>query len=187
MTFNWRELEVIEGWLDKEEAQLLHDLAEQMPPGTFWCEIGSWKGKSTVAMAQSGRHGYAIDWFQGSSEHEEETDTLDDYLKNIAPYRKQIETVVGKSQDLYRRINKPIGLLFIDGEHTLEAVERDFMLYYDKVIPGGFIVFHDYASDRWGNPYPGVTVFVDSLIEEGYVVHSQVERCLVLKAQGRKP
>lgn len=50
------------------------------------------------------------------------------------------ELVVRKVQD-----NFPTGIdfLFIDGDHTYEAAERDFNNYAPLVRPGGWIALHD--------------------------------------------
>lgn len=39
-------------------------------------------------------------------------------------------------------------ILFIDGDHRLEGVTRDFELWRDIVKPGGYIVFHDVVPHR---------------------------------------
>lgn len=39
-----------------------------------------------------------------------------------------------------------IDLLFIDGDHSLVGVTRDYELYYQFVRPGGVIAFHDIAD-----------------------------------------
>jgi predicted O-methyltransferase YrrM len=38
---------------------------------------------------------------------------------------------------------KPLDILFIDGDHTREGVERDFRLYSPLVRSGGLVAFHD--------------------------------------------
>jgi hypothetical protein len=39
--------------------------------------------------------------------------------------------------------NERVDIFFIDGDHRLEGVTRDFNLWKDLVKPGGHIVFHD--------------------------------------------
>jgi cephalosporin hydroxylase len=38
---------------------------------------------------------------------------------------------------------RPLDMLFIDGDHTLAGVTRDYHLWKDLVRPGGYILFHD--------------------------------------------
>ncbi|MBD3303775.1 class I SAM-dependent methyltransferase [Candidatus Woesearchaeota archaeon] len=39
--------------------------------------------------------------------------------------------------------DKPIDVLFIDGDHSYEGVKKDFELYEPVVAKGGIIIFHD--------------------------------------------
>jgi len=41
-----------------------------------------------------------------------------------------------------------VDLLFIDGDHTVEGVKRDFELYGDLVRNGGLIAFHDIIDGK---------------------------------------
>ena len=45
-----------------------------------------------------------------------------------------------------------ISLLFVDGMHTLQAVTEDINNYWDKIVPNGFAIFHDYKHPE----HPGV-------------------------------
>jgi predicted O-methyltransferase YrrM len=62
----------------------------------------------------------------------------------------QLDLVRGSSQEAATRdrVAAMLGaaradVLFIDGDHRLEGVTRDFELWRDLVAPGGTIVFHD--------------------------------------------
>ncbi len=44
--------------------------------------------------------------------------------------------------------NRPIDILYIDGEHTTEAVMRDMLLYVPLVRPGGLVVMDDYGNEK---------------------------------------
>lgn len=66
--------------------------------------------------------------------------------------------LLGDSRDLESRraaaefFTGPIDFLFIDGNHSLPAVRSDFSLYAGLVRPGGWIAFHDIATDGEGVP-----------------------------------
>lgn len=50
-----------------------------------------------------------------------------------------------------------VDLLFIDGDHTLEGVTSDYVMYSPLVRPGGVIGFHDILTHP-GMPYVAVDV-----------------------------
>ncbi len=60
---------------------------------------------------------------------------------------KKIKILKGYSQDFYHTFSK-IHILFIDGDHSIEGCSRDFSMYAHKLVPGGFLIFHDYYEDR---------------------------------------
>ena len=58
-----------------------------------------------------------------------------------------------------------IDLLFIDGDHSAQAVVNDFLSYKDLVSPNGYIVFDDYHDSTHS---PGVKIAVDSMVSNNY-------------------
>jgi len=54
----------------------------------------------------------------------------------------------------------PYDVIVIDGDHTYQGVEADFVRYADLVKPGGILIVDDYGSDDW----PDVTKFVDAVV-----------------------
>jgi predicted O-methyltransferase YrrM len=71
--------------------------------------------------------------------------------------------------------NEPIGLLFIDGDHTYDAVRRDFEEWVGHVVVGGHILIHD-SRKLFGTPaaefnrgWIGPTQLVDELVEDDRV------------------
>ncbi len=56
--------------------------------------------------------------------------------------------------------------IFIDGDHTYDAVKNDFDMYYPKIKSGGLIFFHDSRMNRGGaNFHVGSSKFVDEVIQ----------------------
>lgn len=131
-------------------------------------EIGSWQGRSTAFLAQACADTdngvvHAIDTFQGNpgSEHNYE---IDGSLRSLeASFRQNMErTGVGDrvvthakfSADAIEEVRsatRGVRMLFIDGEHTYEAVKSDLANYAELVAPGGLIVFDDYSPGFEGD------------------------------------
>lgn len=147
----------------EERAKKLHfDPAEQR----LIVEIGVYEGASTCWWSDNfldhpDSRLIAIDPFTGNQEYKEEKEkfpTLDkiEYIarSNIAMSKNagKVDVRVGCSWDLFPTINRglkqPIDILYIDGEHTPNAVCRDIALYLPLVRPGGAVIFDDYGHQE---------------------------------------
>lgn len=143
----------IEGWLTKSETLLLYYLAQCVQGDGHTVEIGSYKGKSTIALAlglkKSGKRGliWAIDPHQGiiKKGKQEKENTYNEFLKNIKKtgLETSIRPIVDTSAGAARRWKKPIRLLFIDGLHDYEHVQADIAYWSAWVVNTGVIAFHD--------------------------------------------
>jgi predicted O-methyltransferase YrrM len=58
---------------------------------------------------------------------------------------------------------KPVGLLFVDGDHTKEGARRDIEAWAPNLAPGAIIAVDDYGHPDW----PGVGEALDELVAEG--------------------
>ena len=76
-------------------------------------------------------------------------DLLESFKSNMHQL-KVLEKIVIKKGYSYEFVNdfKKIDFLFIDGDHSIKGCMSDFNLYSSKIIPGGFIAFHDYYENR---------------------------------------
>lgn len=76
------------------------------------------------------------------------------------------EFIIGDSNVIGLGFSFPIHLLFVDGDHSEEAVSRDITSWTPKVVPGGIVSFHDYG--HYGIPglehTYGVKLAVDKLM-----------------------
>ena len=64
--------------------------------------------------------------------------------------------IIGNShtEDIFNKVkeqfNKPIDILFIDGDHKYCGVKKDFEMYVPLVKKGGLILMHDTCNNREG-------------------------------------
>lgn len=151
----------IAGWLTRDEAGLLFDAAAGVPEGEAVVEIGSFAGKSTVALALGARAGRgarvcAVDPHTGSAETAAVTGFLDTFELFTANLRKHgadagVETIREFSVAAAARFGRPVAFLFIDGAHAYRSVRADYESWFPKVVDGGLVAFHD----SWILPFPG--------------------------------
>lgn len=150
----------IGGWLTENEAIGLYLTASKLSEDSVIVEIGSWKGKSTFCMARGLKSGkiYAIDPFnaegeEGSKEEYESTrgemPLFDQFINTLKKYdlTDKIEPLKGYSNQFIKRFSE-IDFLFIDGDHSIEGCDYDFINYSPMVKKGGFIAFHDFDPTR---------------------------------------
>lgn len=166
-------LEEVEGFLQTVEGYALNLLAQSGPGEGAIVEIGSFMGLSTCWMAlgskQAGREPVtAIDHFTGSPEHQpgggaenEELaktgTTFHRFEANVAQMgvTGHVRPIQAASDAAAATWTEPIRLLFIDGDHSYEAVKSDFTLWTPFVIAGGLVAFHDVGTS------PEVTRFYE--------------------------
>lgn len=151
----------IAGWLTRAEAGLLYDAAAAAPAGRAVVEIGSFAGKSTVALALGARGGAgarvcAVDPHTGSAETAAVTGFLDTFglfKENLRRHGADgsVEAIRDFSVAAAARFDRPVAFLFIDGAHGYRSVRDDFEAWFAKVVDGGFVAFHD----SWILPFPG--------------------------------
>lgn len=152
----------IDGWLTDREGKALFELAKQCPKKTVIVEIGSYKGKSTIYLAKGSKAGnkvriYAIDPHEGVNKKE---DTFYQFINNIK--KAEVDDIIiplkMTSEKAYDDFNEKIGLIFIDGDHSYDAVEYDTLHWILNVVDKGMMVFHDSTY------FPGVRKAVDKYV-----------------------
>ena len=151
----------IDGWLSNDEASGLYLLSNLLEQHCKVIEIGSWKGKSTYCLAKGLPKGgklIAIDPFDGSGElessaiyQEEQGDTplfyqFSDNMTKLGVMEK-IQPLKGYSHQFINQFSD-INLLFIDGNHSIEGCDYDFLNYSPHIVKGGYLAFHDFNISR---------------------------------------
>lgn len=162
-----------EGWLTQlEQTALLHlpALVDHLEGDIV--EIGSFKGKSTIALglgskwiSKRKRQIYAVDPFTDSSMYH--GNYYVQFLYNIQSVQLNNYALPIKSYSHLAITQCPalFSALFVDGDHSYNGVKLDIQLYTPRVVPGGLIAFHDYST------YPDVRKAVDELCDSKKYVY----------------
>jgi predicted O-methyltransferase YrrM len=152
----------LEGMISAEEAMLLYRLASKLRNGCI-VEIGSWRGKSAIAMALGARtqpadkrpmiycvepHASYVGVLGGQFGPRDRT----------AFYRAMLDADCAESVALVnlpstaaaKGWRTPIGMLFIDGDHSEAGVQADIDAWTPFLTQGGVVAFDDAKDDSIG-------------------------------------
>lgn len=133
--------------LTKKERLLLYKLTLSLPKNAVVVEIGGYLGASSLFLASAikERRGqvYCVDTWTNEGMSEGRRDTFDEFLKNTEPLKNFISPLRGYSVNVGKTFNRKVDLLFIDGDHSYEAVKADVEAWLPKVKNEGMVVFHD--------------------------------------------
>ncbi len=163
----WEKVESIDGYLSRRQAQVLFRAANSLPSDAIIVEIGSFKGKSTALLAETGRSVLAIDpLIAGSGEADQmkimETDA--DELRTVLDRYQNVHWVREKAADIDPAdYVQSVEMLYIDGDHQGDAPLNDFRKFQPHLKRGALVLFHDYGAE------PGVNSAVATLEREGAI------------------
>jgi hypothetical protein len=143
----WTEADRIQGWLTEFEARMLFEFACQVPDDQVIVEVGCYRGKSTVLLANVGRAVLTVDPMftdlrrrrLGPEITEEDVVAL---RRNLASHENV--TWIRRRVEKYGLPEATIGLLYIDGEHVYPHPKEDFQHFYPRIARRGVAMFHDY-------------------------------------------
>jgi predicted O-methyltransferase YrrM len=141
-------------------------LAMNAPEGASAVEIGSHLGASALfiggALAKQGGHLYCVDTWNNETMPDGERDTFAEFTANTRSLREFVTPLRSRSTEIdLEAIRSPLHLLFIDGDHSYDAVKNDFTYYEPLLAPGAVVAFHD------SNVFSGVARFTGELLAGG--------------------
>ena len=152
-------LEGVEGWFSPEQVARVVERSSQVPSGGRIVEIGSFRGRSMIAIARSAPAGVeivAIDPHAGNDRGPQEIEGFEDeaavdskvFLTNLerAGVRDRVTYVRKFSHDALDDVEGPIDLLHIDGAHRYGPASDDIVSWGARVVDGGSILIHDSFS-----------------------------------------
>jgi predicted O-methyltransferase YrrM len=149
----------ISGWMSETELAFLNTIAHSITADGKVVEIGSWKGRSTVAICEALKQKpevefYAVDTFEGDPEiwkdgYKEELDNdsiYKEFQKNTAEYGflKIIRTTSNEASIQFA--DESLDWVFLDGDHSYDAVCNDVRAWFPKLKYGGLLSGHDYTK-----------------------------------------
>ena len=152
---SWRD---IHGWFDFQD--LYKALAERIPNGGTFAEVGSWLGRSLGAFSEYAKQAgkkinlHAIDTFVGEPGNEVHEAVLKAHGGSVEKAFRANMKALGLNGELTvhpadsalaaaRFDDGSLDAVFIDADHSEEAVARDIAAWLPKVKRGGVIAGHD--------------------------------------------
>jgi len=163
------------------ELGALYDLGRHCPPGAAALEIGSYLGASACYIAaglrEVGGRLYCVDTWQNETMPDGIRDTLAEFKQNTRGVEDLLCLVRKRSDELTTTdIPDKLDLIFIDGDHSYEAVKADFLHVTPWLTENGIVAFHDHLFWR------SVTQFIGEALASGaWVVAAQSGDLLCLK------
>jgi predicted O-methyltransferase YrrM len=156
------------GFLDEDEGRCLYEVARKASRLGPCLEIGSYCGKSTIYIGAACKVNdgilFSIDHHRGSEEQQPgqtyfdpglfdpktgRLDTFQEFRKTIekAGIEDTVVAMVCRSDVAARLWATPLGLVFIDGGHTVEAAKTDYACWARHILPQGYLLIHDIFKD----------------------------------------
>lgn len=167
-------------------------------------EIGSYCGVSAIYLGSAAREAgsvlFSIDHHRGSEEHQPgeayhdrrltdpdgRVDTLPTFRRTLerAGLLHWVVPMVAASSVVARHWATPLGLVFIDGGHSLEAAAADYAGWAGHVAPGGLLAIHDVFPDPAAGGRPPFAVYQRALAD-GFVESAAEGSLRVLRRPAR--
>lgn len=175
----------VHGWCDFQN--LYFALAEALPEGGKFVEVGAWLGQSIIALAQElqsmGKNVtlYCVDTWKGELDKADQQQYVEHCGGSIlAQFKDNIERAgvadmiqiveMESVQAAEQFLDGEIDGIFIDGAHDCDSVKADIAAWSPKVKQGGFFAGHDIDVDA-----------VKNAVETSGVDYLTVGRCWIKK------
>ena len=182
----------VEGYVIEDVARMLNELARQVPADGLIVELGSFKGRSTISLAMSGRATWAVDNFKGEAlEAVDDKVIVRNHPDHITGGYKEalIDNLsrygVADNVRIFDRdtaippdlVEPSIDLLFVDAAHDYESVTADLAAWEPWVKDDGVIVLDDVN-------FPGVAKAAADLAGRGWRLLTGSNQTIALKRTG---
>ena len=162
------DIDSVKGFLHPDEGAALYQYAQASASLGPCLELGSYCGKSTVYLGTAARDAdgqmFAVDHHRGSEEHQRGEEYHDPELFDATVQRMDslpalrrtlsraelepwVIPVVAASAQASKYWAIPLGMVFIDGGHSLHAAMTDYRSWRTHVVVGGILAINDIFPD----------------------------------------
>jgi predicted O-methyltransferase YrrM len=138
----------VEGWFDDPDAQIYTLAVNQVTAPAHFVELGSYKGRSAayaaVEIANSGKDIKfdCVDIWQSNLMYNDlDFEAFTTNMKSVENYYTAIKSDTLTASVKY--FNNSLDFVFIDADHSYEAVKQDIQTWWPKIKVKGMIGGHD--------------------------------------------
>jgi predicted O-methyltransferase YrrM len=153
----------IRGLITDDIASELAGLAAQVPAGQAIVELGSFEGCSTTALALAAAvEVFAVDlWDDPRNIAGKHDFTNPDHRARFNEHTAGLNVTAIQASTVEaaeRYTGPPVGLLFVDADHTFASVRADVEAWWPHLADDAVVAFDDYGTRR----NPGVKAVADT-------------------------
>lgn len=150
----WKTWKEIDGWFTENDARNYQLIVGQYTGGNF-AEVGTWKGRSFASvlptlLTYAYKNIYVIDTWKSTNESQYDevktVDVFDQFTNNMRRlgFTSLYTPVVLDSVSASKTFDDEFfDVVFIDADHSYDAVNRDIKHWLPKVKKGGILCGHD--------------------------------------------
>jgi len=165
----WPEVNTVLGWTRKHIPYIKRQVAQYQGailayyahtynrPGARFLEIGTAVGYSACVMATAAPLARITTLNPKDGEY-------DKAAKNLH-IRSNVRVVKRTSQEFLQGDSGQYDMIFVDGDHRYAVVLHDAQ-FFNRLKPGGLIIFHDYSPDGSDRPSDGSYKALNDLAEK---------------------
>ena len=197
---NLRAIEEIKGFMPPNEGMALMNWAKKFSNIGQILEIGTYCGKSSIYLSigakNNNKNVYTIDHHRGSEEHQLNEEYFDEeiydktknvintlplLIKNINKFKiTNIVPIVADSAKVSSNWSLKLGMVFIDGGHSYDSANKDYISWESHIAKNGALVIHDIFENPDDGGQAPYEIYKKAL-NNGFVLYERIETiaCLI--------
>lgn len=172
--------EEVPGFFSEYNANVYRRLLSQVPEQGNIAELGVWCGRSMCWNADIIREKKlqvaAVDTFKGTEnensplqEEAAKSNIAEQFLRNVTSFgiAENVSVHVNTTEAASKEFqDESLDLVFIDADHSYEAVKKDMDNWWPKLKKGGIMAGHDYAPYAYEGVVRAVNERFGSLVSD---------------------